>query len=54
MRLHTLPPQQPPHQMPVDDTQASHAHALPKLMQHPGGGQRAPQMGEPPPRGLFG
>jgi len=40
--------------MLVDGTQPAHAHRLPKLMEHPGGGQGAPQPGETPPRGLFG
>jgi len=40
--------------MLVDGAQPAHAHGLPKLMQHPGGGQRVPQPGEAPPRGLFG
>ena len=49
-----MPPQQPPHQMLIDAPQSTHARRLPKLMQHPGGGQRAPQPGEAPPRHLFG
>jgi len=53
VRLHTLPMQQPPHQMLIDAAQSAHAHRLTKLMQHPGGGQRAPQPGETPPRRLF-
>ena len=46
--------QQPPHQMLIDGAQPAHAHRLPKLMEHSGGGQRAPQPGEAPPRNLFG
>jgi hypothetical protein len=40
--------------MLVDGTPPAHAHRLPKLMEHPGGGQGAPQPGETPPRRLFG
>ena len=40
--------------MLIDAAQSAHVHRLTKLMQHPGGGQRAPQPGEVPPRGLFG
>ncbi len=40
--------------MLIDGAQSADAHAAPKLMQHPGGGQRAPQPGETPPRDLFG
>ena len=40
--------------MLIDGAQPTHAHSLPKLMEHPGGGQRAPQPGEAPPRRLFG
>ena len=39
--------------MLVDGAQPAHAHSLPKLMDHPGGGQRVPQPGEAPPRDLF-
>lgn len=46
--------QQSSHQMLLDAPQATDADRLPKLMQHPGGGQRAPQPGETPPRRLFG
>ena len=46
--------QQPLHQMLIDASQSTHAHSLPKLMEHPGGGQRAPQPGKTPPRDLFG
>jgi hypothetical protein len=49
--LHPLLPQQLPHQMLIDGAQPAHAQRLPKLMQHPGSGQRAPQSGEAPPRG---
>ncbi len=52
MRLHALPAHQPAHQMPVDGAQAADADAAPKLMEHPGGGQGAPQPGETSPRGL--
>jgi hypothetical protein len=54
VRLHSLPSQQSSHEMLIDVTQSAHAHPLPKLMQHPGGRQGAPQPGEAPPRGLFG
>jgi hypothetical protein len=54
VRLHSLPPQQPPDQMPVDGAQCTHAQGLPKLVEHPGGGQRASQPGEAPPGGLLG
>lgn len=54
MRLHPLPPQQPPDQMLIDGAQPAHAYGLPKLMEHPGGGQRVPQPGEAPPGDLFG
>jgi hypothetical protein len=54
VRLQALPPQQPPHQMLVEGAQSADAHAAPKLMEHPGSGQRAPQPGEAPPRDLFG
>jgi hypothetical protein len=54
VRLHTLPMQQPPHQMLIHAPQSAHAQRLTKLMQHPGGGQRAPQPGKTPPRALFG
>lgn len=40
--------------MLIDGTQPAHAHSLSKLMEHPGGGQRAPQPGEAPPRPMFG
>jgi len=40
--------------MLIDRAQSAHAKSLPKLMQHPGGGQCAPQPGETPPRRLFG
>ena len=40
--------------MLIDRAQSADAHAAPKLMEHPGGGQRAPQPGEAPPRDLFG
>ena len=40
--------------MLIDRAQSADPHAPPKLMQHPGGGQRAPQPGEAPPRHLFG
>jgi hypothetical protein len=52
--LHALPPQQTLHQMLIDGAQTADAHAPPKLMQHPGGGQRVPQPGKAPPRDLFG
>jgi hypothetical protein len=52
--LHAVSMQQPPHQMLIDLAQSAHAHTLTKLMQHPCGGQRAPQSGEPPPHALFG
>jgi hypothetical protein len=45
--------QQSSHQMLLDAPQATDADRLPKLMEHPGGGQRAPQPGETPPRRLF-
>jgi len=45
--------QQPPHQMLIDAAQSAHAHGLPKLMQHPGGGQRVSQPGKTSPRRLF-
>jgi hypothetical protein len=53
MRLHPLSPHQTAHQMLIDGTQPVHAQTMPKLMQHPGGGQGVPQPGEAPPRGLF-
>jgi hypothetical protein len=53
VRLHPLALQQPSHEMLIDLTQSAHAHRLTKLMQHPGGGQGAPQPGKTPPRGLF-
>ena len=40
--------------MLVDGAQPAHADDLPKLMEHPGGGQRVPQPGEAPPCGLLG
>ena len=40
--------------MLIDGAQPAHPHSLPKLMKHPGGGQRTPQPGEAPPRHLFG
>jgi len=40
--------------MLVDGAQPADAHGLPELMEHPGGGQRMPQPGKAPPRGLFG
>jgi len=40
--------------MPVDGAQATDTHAAPKLMEHPCGGQGAPQPGETPPRRLLG
>ena len=40
--------------MLINGAQTADAHASPKLMQHPGGGQRVPQPGEAPPRDLFG
>jgi hypothetical protein len=40
--------------MLIDGAQTADAHASPKLMQHPGGGQRVPQPGEASPRDLFG
>jgi hypothetical protein len=40
--------------MPVDGAQCADAHTLPKLMEHPGRGQRATQPGEPSPHRLFG
>jgi hypothetical protein len=46
--------QQSSHQMLLDAPQSINADRLPKLMEHPGGGQRAPQPGETPPRRLFG
>jgi len=46
--------QQSPHQMLIDVTQSAHPHSLTKLMQHPGGGQGAPQPGETPPSRLLG
>jgi len=39
--------------MLIDVAQSAHARGLTKLMQHPGGGHRAPQPGEAPPCGLF-
>jgi len=54
VRLQALPPQQSLHQMLIDGTQSAHACGLTKLMEHPRGGQRAPQPGETPPRRLFG
>jgi len=45
--------QQSSHQMLLDAPQSTDADRLPKLMEHPGGGQRAPQPGETPPRRLF-
>jgi len=54
MGLQARPPQQAPHQILVDGAQSAHTHGLPKLMEHSGGGQRAPQPGEVPPRGLLG
>lgn len=45
--------QQSSHQMLLDAPQSADADQLPKLMEHPGGGQRAPQPGETPPRRLF-
>ena len=54
MGLESLPSQQPSHQMLIDGAQCAHAHALPKLMEHPGRGQGAPQPGEASPRDLFG
>ena len=39
--------------MLIDGAQATDAHALPELMEHPGGGQRVSQPGEAPPRRLF-
>jgi len=39
--------------MLIDGPQSADAHGLPKLMQHPDGGQRVPQPGKTPPRGLF-
>jgi len=45
--------QQSSHQMLLDAPQATDADRLSKLMEHPGGGQRAPQPGETPPRRLF-
>jgi len=54
VRLQALPAQQPPHQILIDGTQCAHTYSLTKLMEHPRGGQRAPQPGETPPRGLFG
>lgn len=53
MGLQTLPSQQPPHQMLIDGAQCADSHALPKLMEHPGRGQRATQPGESSPRRLF-
>lgn len=49
-----MPPQQTSHQMLLDGAQPAHAHALPELMEHPGGGQCVSQPGEAPPRRLFG
>jgi len=40
--------------MLIDAPQPTHAHSLPKLMEHPGGGQRAPQPGEASPPRLLG
>jgi len=40
--------------MLMDGAQPVHPQGLPKLMEHPGGGQRVPQPGEAPPRDLFG
>jgi hypothetical protein len=40
--------------MMIDGSQPVHAHGLPKLMEHPGRGQRGSQPDEAPPRGLFG
>jgi len=52
--LQPRPPQQALDQMLVDGAQPAHTHGLPKLMEHPGRGQCAPQPGETPPRGLLG
>ncbi len=53
MGLQSLSSQQPSHQMLIDGAQCADSHALPKLMEHPGSGQRAPQPGEASPRRLF-
>ena len=53
MGLQALPPP-PSHQMLMDGSQYADAHALPKLREHPGRGQRATQPGETAPRRLFG
>ena len=53
MGLESLPAQQPSHQIVIDGAECADAQALPKLMKHPGRGQRAPQPGEPAPRRLF-
>jgi hypothetical protein len=53
VRLHALPPNQTPHEMLIDGPQPVHSQTQPKLMQHPGGGQRMSQAGEVPPRALF-
>jgi len=40
--------------MLIDGPQPADAHMSPKLMEHPGGGQRVSQPGKVPPRRLFG
>jgi hypothetical protein len=45
--------QQPSHQMLIDGPQPADTHLPPKLMEHPGGWQYAPQPCEAPPGGLF-
>jgi hypothetical protein len=52
--LDAVPMQQSSHQMLMDAPQSPDADPLPILMEHPGGGQRAPQPRETPPRRLFG
>jgi hypothetical protein len=51
--LDAVPMQQSFHQMLLDAPQTPDADRLPKLMAPPGGGPRAPQPGETPPRRLF-
>lgn len=53
MRLHTLPTQQPPHQMLIDPPQSAHPDLLTKLMEHPSRRPHTTQPGKAPPRGLF-
>jgi hypothetical protein len=40
--------------MLIDGAQPADTHVPPKLMEHPGGGQRVSQPGEASPRRLFG